>query len=233
MMKICVIGDSHTAALKRSWSEIASLYPQVSLTFFASRGVTMSNLKVQNESLIPHKEFIRNQMLLTSNGRSEIKDADYDVFLLYGLKCDVCFISRDSFYSEQLLQQLIYDTIKNTASKQLLEKLRKITQKKIWLGHTPLLASSNINDSMGNDAYLLGLESLNVGYYKKMNAELVAQPINTIVKGRYTHERFTIGSRRLSIRDESESEFHEPEDREHMNDEYGKLWLQHFFDIAS
>ncbi|MFC3122273.1 hypothetical protein [Agaribacter flavus] len=226
-MRLCVIGDSHTAALKRSWDDIGSNRKDVSIRFFASRGVTISNLKIESGALVPHKKFIEKQMELSSGGSSRIVEEDYDTFLVYGLKCKPCFIDPNYFYSDQLLMQILSDTV-DTASLKLIKKIRQISGKKIWVGHTPLEAAFEDTSQVIPNEYLMGIKHLNESYYRPLNAELVTQPSETIAGGYYTLEKYTKGSKRLDIGLKDESEFHEVEDREHMNDEFGRLWLESF-----
>src|SRR5690348_13119251 len=43
-LKICVVGDSHVACLKKAWDEISAGHKGVAFTFFAARGNKLGGL---------------------------------------------------------------------------------------------------------------------------------------------------------------------------------------------
>ena len=73
------------------------------------------------------------------------------------------------------------------------------------------------------------MQLINSKFHRPLGAELVMQPLSTIVDGMHTRIDFSRGSRRLLVQDRKHEVLHPVEDRGHMNDEFGKLWLELFF----
>lgn len=88
-MEICVIGDSHAAALKSGWEQIRGQTDGHALTFFAAPGDQIGELAVRNDRLVPSSEKLREALIKTSGGRHRIVTARYDVFFLCGLKLTI------------------------------------------------------------------------------------------------------------------------------------------------
>ena len=63
----------------------------------------------------------------------------------------------------------------------------------------------------------------------RLKAELIEQPLETIVNGGETHPQFSKGSKRLAIGDGFDDHPHPDEDNIHMNEAFGALWLQALF----
>jgi hypothetical protein len=230
-MKICILGDSHSGALHRAWQNIKTEYSQHELTFFASRGSTLVNLKIENKCLVSKRSGLTQAIKLSSGGLDSIEVSKYDLFLLYGLKANPCFLAGHVYLSRQLKEALIKDLLHHTPSYILYMKIRTLTGAKIYVGHTPLLAAEKRNDVDNHDEYKNGSDFLNNEYYDKSNGKIVPQPLATIVNGQNTDLSFTIGSKRLDVGIKNESVEHPLGDIEHMNDEYGKLWLTDFLKL--
>src|SRR5579862_8909308 len=70
---VCVIGDSHTAALKAGWTSIAGEFPGADLTFFAARRELLVNLAVQDGALVPTDPRLRRAFDLRTGGATRIE----------------------------------------------------------------------------------------------------------------------------------------------------------------
>lgn len=232
-MNICVLGDSHCAALKRGWEEIHSQFPDCHLTFFASRGITLSNLKVADGKLWADKPMLQKAISLSSGGKTTIDIAEYDIFLIYGLQTSANFFDKNMYLSKQLKDEWLKGLIQGTAAYKVFNNLRRNTKKFIFVGHAPLLAADIVKSRELPKKYLAGIEILNHHHYLSNNASLVAQPTATIVNGWQTDPIFSIGSKRLNVGVKGEDESHPAEDKEHMNDNYGKLWMHNFLQLIN
>ena len=80
-MKICLIGNSHLAALKMGWPEIAQDLPDVQPAFFGARGAMMARLRVRGDRLVAKTAALAEQMSFVSGGLTEIVPGDYDAII--------------------------------------------------------------------------------------------------------------------------------------------------------
>lgn len=230
-MKICVIGNSHVGALKRAWDAMPGRHQSANITFFAARGRGLEGLAVNDGRLVPETEFLKKSLEFTSGGKQVIDPDEYDVSLVYGLGASGLFISPKRYYSSAVLRQAANDHVAGTPSFNLIRKIRQLTDKTVFVGHSPLRAFRGEGFKVVEpEAYLFGLEVVNDFVYSSIGSELVAQPLHTIVNGRFTNPLFSQGSKRLSIRDKHDDEHHPENDYAHMNDEFGAEWLTSFLD---
>jgi hypothetical protein len=87
--RLCVIGNSHIAALKLGWDQLMShdhaVTKAIAPTYFGAPRDGLKNIEIRDGRLVPTKAEIREQFLRMSDGRAEIDPAAYDGFLLVGL----------------------------------------------------------------------------------------------------------------------------------------------------
>lgn len=233
-MKICVIGNSHVAAIKLAYEAMPT--PPHDITFFAGLGRRIATFESVDGKLRPraddHK--IRYAIGVTSGGLTEIDPAAYDAFLLMGM----------SGWVHQLVETLrrpisegakacaITDYWQTAPLHALLTNLRKTTQKPISVGLVPLLAEERRNDA-GPESYAQFISLSNTLYFNAFNACLVGQPLETIVNGDATEISYSRMSERL-IEGTGEFDLHHPEgENSHMNQSYGALWLAQYFQQVS
>lgn len=81
-MKICLLGDSHLAAIKTGASGLKTTHK---LDFFGSPRDSLSGLRLQNTTLAPGSANLAEMLKVTSGGQTRIELADYDQFILVGL----------------------------------------------------------------------------------------------------------------------------------------------------
>ncbi len=230
MTKICIIGNSHVGALKMAWDNTCRHYPTLDITFFAQRGYGLKDLRVEHKSLLPTSESLASALQFTSGGKTEIDTQLYDVFLIYGLFLTPYFPDDKHFYSQAVLQHALYDHVEGSLSFRLLKQLRSITDKAIFAGHDPLLIpTGELSNDSNPVAYLDAIGTLNRLFYQPLFAEVIAQPLDTIVYGRHTHADFSKNSLRLAVGRKSDLEAQPDHNKGHMNGEFGELWLRQFF----
>lgn len=227
-MKICIIGNSHVGALKRGWDRIALKHPGTEITFFAHRANGMAGLKVAGNSLVPANEVLKKAIHFTSGGLERITPADYDAFLIYGLKACPNFANRKQFISSPAARQALVDLTKGRLSFKLLGMLRPLTDRIIYIGHDPLPAAGEVRSERPATDYVDGIAALNETIYRPLGAELIAQPASTIVNGRQTGPDFGRGSKRLAIGDGRDDRAHPVGEDGHMNDDFGEIWMEAF-----
>ncbi len=232
-MKICIIGNSHVGALKRGWDRIAPKHPGTEITFFAHRANGMAGLKVAGNSLVPGNEMLKNAIHFTSGGLERITPADYDAFLIYGLKACPNFANRKQFISSPASRQALVDLTKGRLSFKLLGMLRPLTDRILYIGHDPLAAAGEVRSDGPPTSYIEGIAALNETIYRPLGAEVIAQPASSIVNGRQTHPDFGRGSKRLAIGDGRDDRAHPAGEDGHMNDDFGEIWMEAFLAACS
>jgi hypothetical protein len=84
-MKVCVIGDSHLAAMKQGWENIAEEFSGISLTFFGAPAPLIEQIRVEDGAIVPTSSKTTRFFRHTSGGAARI-DASYDRVLVCGMK---------------------------------------------------------------------------------------------------------------------------------------------------
>ncbi|MBL1434602.1 MAG: hypothetical protein COB08_000175 [Rhodobacteraceae bacterium] len=234
-MKICVIGNSHVAAIKLAYEALGPNPPH-KMTFFAGLGRRIASFEASNGLLIPpaddHK--IKFAISITSGGLTEINPALYDRILVIGM-CGalhkmVSTVSRP--LSEGAKACAITDYWQAAHLPALLQNLRKITQKPICVGAPPLLAEARQHDT-STGAYSSLISLSNSLFFKDFTAQFIGQPLDTIVNGNATEISFSRMSERL-IEGKGDFAVHHPEgENSHMNQSYGALWLKQYYEIIA
>lgn len=90
MSRVCLIGDSHLAALKLGWNSLAPEFPHARLSFFAAPGKSLEGLAVRDGALVPTGNALLGSLKLTSGGETRIA-GDYDVYVVHGLELSTGF----------------------------------------------------------------------------------------------------------------------------------------------
>lgn len=152
MPTICLIGNSHVANLKLGWPEVEPDFPDYSLVFFASDGLSM-HVEISDGKLVAPESGIRARMAMTSKTDGDIAPI-YDAYVVCGLGLSslraILTMSR-TMAARRLaglktpatvedialgMEQLMRDAI----AIDILSKLRHLTQQPIFLIATPLTA---------------------------------------------------------------------------------------------
>ena len=229
MSRLCVIGNSHVGSLKKAWVEHLRERKDVQPTFFASRGWLMAQMYPMKGKLVCKSAELRKMLEFTSGGKDEVVASDYDEFLIYGVNAKPHFSPPSGTCSRAVINRAIEDSIVNTLSYYLLRQLRTLTDKPIYIGHCPLWAAVSVKSNPHPAAYIEGVSMANRIFYCRQGAELVPQPLETIVNGDATDPKFLRGATRLAVGDALDDLAQPETDRSHMNAEFGRLWWSKFF----
>jgi hypothetical protein len=91
---VCVLGNSHTAALQRAWrNRLAAAVPNVTLTFFAARSQKLRHVALKEGTLVPDDDDLAESLAMTSGGLSQVELGRYDAFLMAGLGARITLTS--------------------------------------------------------------------------------------------------------------------------------------------
>src|ERR1700722_6503131 len=83
MPTICLIGNSHVANLKLGWPDVEPDFPDYSLVFFASDGLSM-DVEISDGKPVAPNSHIRARMAMTSKTDGDIEPI-YDAYVVCGL----------------------------------------------------------------------------------------------------------------------------------------------------
>jgi hypothetical protein len=156
MSCICLIGDSHLAALKHAWNAIGAEFPGRTLVFFAGAGKSMNGLSVSDGALAPHNQWLTDALERTSGGESRIA-GDYDRYVIHGmglsvyLAIEVARKFRAEHHaddgrkpiSDDRYAELVCRTARDTIAGRTLAKLREITAAPILVSPMPWAGAKN------------------------------------------------------------------------------------------
>jgi hypothetical protein len=146
MKEICVIGNSHIAALKLGWDAIRSDFPDVELFFFGAPGRKMVGLTAANGQLEPTNDVQRKYFRQTSGGRESIH-GNYDAYLFHALQFSIgkleWFIGKERSEDQQrdarrpisgaCFLECFVGILRDTRAVETIVELRKITAAPVTL----------------------------------------------------------------------------------------------------
>lgn len=227
-MKLAIIGNSHIGSLKRGWDKISASHAGIEPVFFGARQQGLRHLRVQGKELVPTEDWVRDSIRFTSGGQESISLTEFDSILIYACAAPAFFLAEGSFYSQQAFRRTM-DGFRQRLYFHLASRARKLTDRPIWIGHTPLPAAEKRTSADVGD-YIRGMQFINKMHFEPMGTYAISQPADTIVNGRATDIKYSQGSRSLAVGDAVDDALHAATDTLHMNDEFGALWLQEFFD---
>lgn len=229
-MKFAVLGNSHIGSIKRGWDIVATQQPDHEMFFFGARRDGLKSLELDGNVLRPSDPDVLESIRFTSGGLSDIDLDAYDAFILYGMEALPIFIDAGKFYSQQVMDATLTDHARGRVSYLTLKKLREATDKPIYLGHNPMRGAEQ-RDGVSQDisGYTNGITYMNDVFYADFDAKLLPQPHETIVNGKGSAMHYAQGAKALAIGNQRGGGDHVVADLNHMNDEFGALWLERFF----
>jgi hypothetical protein len=231
-MKICVIGNSHLAALKAGWEDIRAEYPHIDVTWFDAKSRQLAGLEVRGGALVPMRDDLREMMQYTSAGKDRI-EAGYDCYFVVG--CEL------SFYKLVLLVQesegiADAEAVSGTSRAAMIAyQLRKITDGPVAVLPVPYssqLAAEDAYGWTGGEEALVNLDVLYRGTLRDLGREHgfkpLLQPERTIRNTVFTKVQFRLGGDTLQLKKASGRN-----DGLHMNARFGAMYLLEALDAFS
>lgn len=152
-MRVCMIGNSHIAAIKVAWPQIRDELPGVEVDFFASWGSTLKELHADGRSLTSDNKKVRQQLRMTSGKSARIDVDAYDLFLLFSLEFGVrplvelyrshrhighrSRLGNRTLISKECFKTAVQDVLSETVAYDVVSKLRQLTDRPIVLSEQP------------------------------------------------------------------------------------------------
>lgn len=225
-MRICILGDSHTAALNMGWDRIRADYPNVAITIFAARGPTMGYLEAEGKDLVPGSLSLLKAMEFTSGREARVRTGDFDMFAVCGMFLMPLWtqpgLSRAVITTANAEQYLL------SASGKVAMLLRSVTLAPIYIMPKPLVAQRPDPPVAQAVPPYLEQIALMTRYFEAEKLQFVSQPAETMPDGWSTRPDFSTGSSRLAITPEMQGAIHPDRETNHMNAGYGELALARF-----
>jgi hypothetical protein len=95
--RLCLIGNSHLAAMKLGWDKLAlmgdPLLAGVTVSYYGAPRDMLRNIEVRDGHLVPTNEATRSQFV-TLSGHDRLNPANYDAFLLVGVGASIKRVLR-------------------------------------------------------------------------------------------------------------------------------------------
>ncbi len=146
--KIAIIGSSHITSLKR-YTDSSDYKNNLKLTFFGGPGVSLRLLKADKDRLVTNDKNLKKSLLTTSGDISDFIDSSsYNAFYLHGLLSGSNLVktiinidnhfATGGFLSQALIEEIFNELIQDTLLHNIILKLRKVTDKPIFVSSAPL-----------------------------------------------------------------------------------------------
>lgn len=243
MREICVIGNSHIAALKLGWDAIRSDFPDAELFFFGAPGQKMVGLTAMNGQLEPTDDVQRRYFRKTSGGRESIH-GNYAAYLLHAMQFSVWklewFIRKERPENQKrdarrpissaCFLECVLGILRDTRAVQTIAELRKITNGPITLTPQPMPSEDQSDSTLAyldrigdaaavNDTFVAAANILAA----ELNIEFLPQPAEALAGPCKTKRLYSTDSVRLA----GGLRMAPPQDDyHHMNAAYGALLLR-------
>lgn len=245
---ICLVGDSHVAALRQAMDDPRCEPFFGRVTIFGSQGDTLDTVELKDGHIVSEERKVKKNFKMTG-GRKFIDLDAFDAFCVVGCQMEMdlveplCMIyapvemglKRRQPVSSALFDTMFQEIFKTTIAYKLVHMLAT-SNKPVYqilnarysdqiLDHEKGAFFRELVDN-GADAKFLDRFHRAAGAVFGPIATVVEQPTATISSPLFTSRTFSSGSQRLG----RSSKEHPDDDFHHMNAEYGVLMLSTLFD---
>ena len=249
-MRVCVVGNSHIAALKKAWD--ARPDASFDVVFFGAHRVSLKNVRSDGHSLVTDDAATRRSLEMTT-GRPDpaLRLDSVDCFVLhalinpnwvvpYAIRLARHAADAGVVVSSGLLRAVVEEIYERSVLAHMLQVIRSGSDAPILVSPQPYLSQQVLADPVQGQRYLglakvdgHAVPSIHDAYDATLAAaavehsfELLGQPKETIVDRHFTDHSYCLGSLRLSRHMDLE---HPADDYQHMNEKYGALVLRDVF----
>jgi hypothetical protein len=245
-MKVCIIGNSHIAALKAGLPDVS--LGDVEITFFGAPGECLNDMMLEDGIMFAPTEELRRIVRITAGDQGDLRIRDFDAFVVIGLEFGVLPVLRtyrthradshvfrigaQQIVSDRCFDQTVYDLLNESPAVKLVRRLRSVTDRPILLCEQAAPSESiadfagwwrQLADSADADALRELVERTIARLPLSAGVSVAPQPEETLVRPILTAQEFSVGSVRLtpSVQDQ-----HPDTDYAHMNATYGALVMR-------
>lgn len=239
--RLCILGDSHVAAVKRGFDLISSDYPGVDVKYFAKPSDSLLDL-VSKSGVLTMRKKEQRAFMMDNFGYSEIDPSSFDGFLCVGMCPSVHEfvkfqkshkLSFQSSTAPQYVSEYAYlaafdDVFDSSVLRHVCQKLSEIVRKPTLVTLNPRRSESVLE--LHGDVAQSYKEIIAQGDGQKISDLLeraikrnlpegmlyLPPPPQTLLQGILTRNTYSDGSFRLGSNRE-----HDKRDRKHMNEKYG------------
>jgi hypothetical protein len=244
-MKICIIGNSHIAAIALGWKQIESEYPGIQITFFGAPGTKLKELIVSQGSLVPATTELR-KIFRRMSMNTEIGD-NFQYFLICALQFGFFRVlplynkyraegfAKDNRIpiSDDCFGKSLDGCLRKTLAVETVLKLRQITSAPIGLIPEPLPSEGAMFGRIGRSKHR-GEEKSVAKFLREasgrvardLKIKVVSQAASTKSTALHTKRIYSSGAIRLAG---GLTKAHPDGELYHMNAEYGSLMLREAF----
>lgn len=236
-MHLCVIGNSHLAAMKLGWEQIRPQSGNHMVTFFGCAGSGVQGLTLKEGRLVSDLPKVSDSFKITSGGLSEIENI-YDAYAVCGLfgtlqmaqiyrnyrTSDLTFGNRHHLLSDFAFETALSEALLALPAIHLPRLVSESFGKPVLLLPRPHLSEEVTSElNLWKRLFGNGDGPLLAGYFLRATqmaagkfATIIPQPEETTVGGIFTKQIYSTGATRLT----KEKEMPES-DHSHMNGDYG------------
>jgi hypothetical protein len=137
--RLCVLADSHAAAIKLGWPMIEEDFPDVHPTFFAGTSTEWNTVRAVDGKLVSASPMLKDQFRRSGRG-SEIP-GDFDAYIVYSIGLAISVALKQWVKQEQkdweAHRAAVAMHVRTTNCAHTLGQLRKITAKPVLLIAAP------------------------------------------------------------------------------------------------
>jgi hypothetical protein len=247
---ICIIGNSHVAALRAGMELVPKLMKNFSLDFFAAQSDMLRELELKGTMLVPTSEPTRQRMSAISGGRSEIETSNYLHFVVVGLRFNFVEAvnvlrhyrlyglngtdgSTSPYLSRACFAAFIESKLRASTAVYLAGLLRKVSRGQIVLIPQPYPGADVLRGSIwklaaGNGALTYAAqqyENIARRLANDLQFEVLFQPPGTLLQPGITQGKYAVDSVRLG---NDMNARHPPGEAAHMNASFGAAVLRQY-----
>ncbi len=245
--QLCIVGDSHVAAIKQGWDQIEANWPDVNVRFLAKAANSLSGL-VARGTRITLRGAGEKQLLEKTFGYSAIDVAEIDSFLCAGMMPSIHALVQmqtthklacqahpaEQYVSEAAYAAAYQDMFRDSLLAKVLDVLRQAGARHGFVTLEPCRSSRLLEKqdhpiagvyhellSAGEGPVLADLLERTVSRLLPEGFSYLPPPADLTEQRLMTRREFSVGSTRLLTGQE-----HSENDNKHMNGAYGAALLQ-------
>jgi hypothetical protein len=214
-----------------------ALHPNLELVFFAAPGTGFSKVQLDGARLVPTTERLKELFSYTSGGYECVEINSFDAFLVCGLGLSIPRRRRiDARFSTAVLSASYLDALSPSLNLRVCRLVRSVSGAPIYVGHNPIPSIDDAPQSSQDPrsalmmSYTRAIELIS-GALVKEGMHLIAQPQETFLKEWMTDPAYCSASMKLDVGKREGIDFHDSDDVIHMNESFGRLWMEKFLHV--